>query len=250
VQARMASTRLSSKVLLDIAIAGRPMLWYVVRRAQRATTVQQVVVATSDQPANDAVANFCIDHAIDCFRGSEDDVLDRYYRAARYFGAGTIVRITGDCPLIDPEIIDKVVGVYQDGGYDYVSNTLPSTYPDGLDTEVFSVAALECAWRDAKWRSEREHVTPYFRKHPKLFRVGNVVCEMDLSDWRWTVDELRDLEFVQAVYSQMGDGPFGMVDMLDLLRRHPELAEINAGIGRNEGYHQSVSKDSLIAREK
>ena len=161
-----------------------------------------------------------------------------------------IVRITPDCPLIDPDVADDVVKCYVDGDYDYVSNASPPTFPDGLDIEVFSFEALERAWREAKWRSEREHVTAYMRKHPELFRFGNITYGEDLSSMRWTVDELQDLEFVRAVYDHLKSMSSGMADVLDVLKRHPEVMEINAGIGRNEGYQESVREDILLDRQR
>jgi spore coat polysaccharide biosynthesis protein SpsF len=226
------------------------MLWHVVNRVRQAETLDKVVVVTSDDSSDDAVVAFCKQEGIPCFRGSEDDVLDRYYQAAKWMSADVIVRITADCPLIDPDIVDKVVRVYMNGNYDYVSNTNPPTYPDGLDTEVFSLEALKHTWHEARLRSEREHVTPYIRKHPELFRTGNVAYREDLSHIRWTVDEPQDLEFVRAVYSFLTDAWFRMADVLNLFKRHPELMKINAGIGRNEGYQKSVHEDGLIGPEQ
>ena len=244
IQARMGATRLPGKVLADIA--GRPMLWHVVNRACRAKLLGGVVVATSVDPLDDPVVAFCEQEGTPCFRGSEDNVLDRYYQAARWIGADPIVRITADCPLLDPNVVDSVVKYFMEGDYDYVSNTGPPTFPDGLDTEVFSSKALERAWREAKWQSEREHVTSYMRKHPELFRIGNVTYPQDLSSMRWTVDEPQDLEFVRTVYDHLESMSSGMADVLDVLRRHPELMEINASIGRNEGYQKSVREDRLV----
>lgn len=248
VQARMASNRLPGKVIMDIA--GRSMLWHVVSRVRQANLVEKVVVGTSDLASDDPVAAICDTEDILCFRGSEIDVLDRFYQVASNYGANAIVRISADCPLIDPEIIDKVVRVYQDGDYDYVTNTFPCSYPDGMDTEIFTFSALEQAWREATWHSEREHVTPYLRKHRELFDIGNVCHETDLSDMRWTVDEMRDLEFVKSVHRHMTNTDFGMTDILELLSRHPEIVEINAGVDRNEGYQRSLREDTLFAFEE
>lgn len=244
IQARMGSTRLPNKVLADIA--GQPMLYYVVTRTQQANTLDLVVVATSDKRADDSVADFCKMNGIACFRGNEDDVLDRYYQAAHSFQADLIVRITADCPLIDPDVIDQVVRFYLDGDYDYVSNVLPPTYPDGIDVEVFSFVALADAWRKARWQSEREHVTAYIHNHPELFQIGNITYKNDLSNLRWTVDEPQDLEFVRAVYNHFGDTLFQMSDVLTLLKDKPKLMTINMGIQRDEGYEKSLREDHLI----
>ena len=245
VQARMGSTRLPGKVLMDIC--GHPMLWHVVNRVRQAKLVDDVLVATSESTSDDPVAAFCEQAGIPCFRGSEDDVLDRYYQAAKWVGTDVIVRITADCPLIDPDVVDDVVKCYVDGDYDYVSNISPPTLPDGLDTEVFSLEALERAWGEAKWQTEHEHVTPYIRKHPELFRVGNITYKENLASMRWTVDEPQDLEFVRAVYDHLKSTSSGMAAVLDVLKKHPELMEINAGIRRNEGYQKSVREDRLVA---
>jgi spore coat polysaccharide biosynthesis protein SpsF len=244
VQARMGSSRLPAKVIADVA--GVPMLERVIQRALLARTVDQLIVATSEQQRNDVVAQLSSRLGIECFRGSEDDVLDRYYRAAKHFGATAVVRLTADCPLIDPAVIDKVVRVFLAGDYDYVSNTLEATYPDGLDTEAFSMEALEAAWSQARLTSEREHVTPYICRRPDLFRLANVKHDVDLSHLRWTVDEEKDLAFVRAIYGHLGSqAAFDMNDILRLLSLHPELGDINAGFTRNEGYLRSIREDSL-----
>lgn len=241
IQARLGSTRLPGKVLMEVA--GQPMLWHVVRHARRAATLDRVVVATTTASTDDALAAFCADLGISYSRGSESDVLDRYYQAARSHSAEVVVRITADCPLLDPDVIDRVVSQFTNGSFDYVSNVNPPTFPDGLDTEVFSFAALERTWNEARWQSEREHVTPYLRAHPELFRLDNVSNDEDLSGLRWTVDESADLAFVRAVYEALGTEQFGMNEVLDLLRNRPELGRINAGFERNEGYVKSLRED-------
>ena len=248
IQARMGSTRLPGKVLMDIC--GHPMLWHVVNRVRQAEMLHETVVATSDNTSDDSVVAFCEQEGIPCFPGSEDDVLDRYYQAAKWLGADVIVRITADCPLIDPDVVDDVVKCCVDGDYDYVSNTGPPTLPDGLDTEVFSFETLERSWREARWQSEREHVTPYIRKHPELFRIGNIMYEENLAGMRWTVDEPQDLEFVRAVYDHLTSMSSGIADVLDVLKKHPELMDINAGIGRNQGYQKSIGGDRLVDAEQ
>ena len=244
IQARMSSARVPGKVLCDLE--GQPVLHRVVERVRRANSFDAAVVATSEDPSDDPVARFCEQAGVECFRGSLEDVLDRYYQAAGHFGAEVIGRLTADCPLLDPQVIALVVQTYRQGGYDYVSNALEHTYPDGLDTEVFSFQALQQAWRQARWKSEREHVTPYVWKHAELFRLGSVRHSEDLSSLRWTVDQPEDLEFVRAVYRGCGPGPFGMAEVLRLLREQPHLAEINQRFGRNEGYAKSLREDHLV----
>lgn len=244
IQARMSSSRLPGKVLQDIA--GQPMLWRVIRRAQQAGSVDLVAVITSIREDDDAIEGLCKGNGIPCFRGSLDDVLDRYYQAASHFQADAVVRLTADCPLLDPKIIDKVVQTFHQGGFDYVSNALECTYPDGLDTEIFRVETLARAWKEARLKSEREHVTAYIYKHPELFRLGSVKHDEDLSFLRWTVDTSRDLEFVRTIYNSFKDGEFGMEDILKLLKEHPEVMELNSGQERNEGYQKSLREDSEV----
>ena len=246
-QARMGSTRLPGKVMADLA--GKPLLVRVIERAQAISGIDDVVIATTtaerDQPLL-ALAKQC--GALG-YAGSEDNVLDRYYQAVRTFNAEIIVRLTADCPLLDPGVSARVLARFAQGDVDYACNTLPPTFPDGLDTEVFSFAALERAWREAKLTSEREHVTPYIWKHPTQFRLANVTREVDLSSLRWTVDEPQDLEFVRAVYSRLyqeGKPQFTMNSVLTLLEREPGLRTINAGLARNEGYAKSLREDQVI----
>ena len=248
IQARMSSTRLPGKVLADIA--GRPMLWHVTDRVGRARLVDLVVVATSRDPADEPIAEFCREEAVECYRGSTDDVLDRFYRAAEHFRAEAIVRFTADCPLVDAGVIDKVIATYLENGYDYVTNSLRYTYPDGLDTEVFSFAALERAWHEATSPREREHVVSYF-KYSGLFRIANVDNATDPSGegYRWSVDEPHDLEFVREVYARLhreAEAPFGMREVLRLLSENPEIATINQGILRNEGAFKSLVREAPL----
>ena len=245
IQARMSSSRLPGKVLLDIA--GRPMLWHVVHRAQQAKSIDAVAVITSINEVDDAIERLCTESGIACFRGSLDDVLDRYYQAAMHFQADVVVRLTADCPLLDPAIIDTR---RQDSFTKTRLTMLPtpwkSPYPDGLDTEIFRFAALERAWKEARLKSEREHVTAYILKHPELFRLGSVKQAENLSALRWTVDTSEDLEFVRTVYSLFPDADFGMADILTVMREHPEMSEINSGQQRNEGYQKSLREDGEV----
>jgi spore coat polysaccharide biosynthesis protein SpsF len=238
VQARMSSSRLPGKVLAEIA--GRTMLERVVARARAARRVPRVVVATSVASEDDRVAALCRELGIDVFRGSESDVLDRFAGAASRFAGDPIVRLTADCPLLDPGVVDAVVARYEEGGVDYAANINPPTYPDGLDTEVFSAEALVRAAREARRPSEREHVTLYIRSHPESFRIANVRGPSDLSGLRWTVDEPEDLEFVRAVYAALGEAEFGMEDVVRLLAEKPRLAAANARFERDEGLRRSL----------
>lgn len=247
IQARTGSTRLPGKVLLDLA--GQPVLSHVVQRVRRAARVDQVVVATTARPEDRAVVRLAQREGAAVFCGSEDDVLDRTYQAARRFQADVVVRVTADCPLIDPAIVDQTIARFQaaDGPWDYVATD--NSFPDGLDTEVFSVEALTCAWRKARMASEREHVTPFLYKHPERFRTLRIACQEDLSQCRWTLDESEDLEFLRALLreaEQRGTALRHLKDVRALLRQKPDLQRINAHIGRNEGYTRSLESDYVI----
>lgn len=242
-QARMGSTRLPGKMLLPV-LEDKGALELMLERARRARTLDRIVVATTTLAEDDALAGLCEKLSVACFRGHPTDVLDRYYQCALSAGRDdTLVRLTGDCPLHDPAVIDRVVEFFASGSYDYAANTHPPTYPDGLDTEVFSFKALERAWSNGRLPSEREHVTYYIYTHPQDFSLGNYAGRTDLSMLRWTLDEPADLEFMRRVYAILGDKPFGMADVLDLLERQPELLELNQHLERNAGLKKSLALD-------
>lgn len=242
----MSSTRLPGKVLADLC--GRPMLARVVERLRGAKLVDEVLVATSTSPADNVLADFCAAQGIQSFRGSEADVLDRFYQAAKEARAEVVVRLTADCPLLDPAVVDKTVAAFLAGDFDYVTNVLRYTYPDGLDTEVFSFAALERAWREAERPAEREHVTVFLRASGR-FRIGpNVEHTPDLSrlQLRWTVDTPADLEFVRGVFTVLGERAFGLDDVLALLEKKPAMSQTTASSARNEGYYLSLVKEPPV----
>jgi glutamate-1-semialdehyde 2,1-aminomutase/spore coat polysaccharide biosynthesis protein SpsF len=246
IQARMGSSRLPGKSLAEIE--KRPMLWHVIERVKRAKLVDRVVVATSTAPADDSIENMCRQNGVPCYRGSESDVLDRFYHAARAEKPAAVVRITADCPLIDPEVIDRVVARFERGDLDYASNAMVRSYPDGLDTEVCSFSALERAWHEASKPSEREHVTPYLRSDK--FRTANVENDSTFmyQHYRWTVDEAEDLEFIRAVYKAFRDKEtFGMKDVLELIEKNPGLDKMNSEIVSNRGYYKSLFQDASAA---
>ncbi len=233
IQARMSSSRLPGKVLRDIG--GQSMLERMLTRVRRAKKIDLVAVATTTDPSDDAVADFCRTHHVRFFRGSLQDVLDRYYQAALHFKAGTVVRLTADCPLIDPAVIDHTIEQFRLADVDFAANRLPPpwhrTYPIGMDTEVCSFSALERAWREAQAPYEREHVMPYLYDAPGRFRTLLVNTEPDYGHLRWTVDTQQDLEVVQRVYSFFeGRDDFTYSDLLDLFARHPELQAMNASV--------------------
>jgi len=259
IQARMSSSRLPGKVLRKIA--GQPMLGRVIQRTRRALSVDQVVVATTIDASDDPIFAYCQAQAIHCVRGSLHDVLDRYHQAARQFQPEVIVRITADCPLIDPAVIDRTVQAFlgrpgpddrhlsPEGAqpvapgehFDFAANRLPPpwgrTYPIGLDTEVCWFDGLETVWQEAKEAYQREHVMPYFYDHRERFRILLVNHKQDYGTLRWTVDTPQDLELVQQVYALFpGRDDFSWLELLDLFQRQPELAHINAGVAHKTMY--------------
>jgi spore coat polysaccharide biosynthesis protein SpsF len=227
IQARMGATRLPGKVLEDIV--GQPMVARVVNRACRAKMLNAVVIATTTQLADNIIVRLCKDRGWFFFRGSKEDVLDRYYQAATAFQADVIVRVTSDCPLIEPKIIDKVVSKFLSHypEVEYASNTVVRTFPRGLDVEVMSFAALERAWQEDRNLSWREHVTPYIWRHPEKFKICNVANDTDYSYMRWTVDTVEDLTFVRKIYDHFRNDVFTWREVLYLLEMHPEWLEIN-----------------------
>ncbi len=236
IQARMGSTRLPGKVMK--MLAGRPVLEHVVSRVQKCSTLDEITVASTLNPIDEPIVKLCHDMGIMCFRGSEEDVLDRYFHAAKYAGADIVVRITSDCPLIDPVIADDIVKAFMERQptLDYLSNTLARTFPRGLDTEVFSFVALEKAWRSAVSPAEREHVTPYIYRHPDFFSVQNFSNSQDLSGYRWTLDTYEDWELIRTIYDNLyyKDAFFSTDDVLELMCTQPELLKLNAGVEQKE----------------
>jgi len=229
IQARMGSTRLPGKVLTDLV--GATVLARVVERVSRIENIQAITVATSLNRENEAIAAECKRLGVDCFRGSESDVLDRYFHAAKETEPEAIVRITADCPLIDPEVSGSVVSKFLQQSADYASNVLPRTYPRGLDTEVFTRSALERAWKQSTEAHQREHVTPFFYEHPELFRLVSVQADADYAFHRWTLDTPEDLELIRSIYSRFaGKGAFSWREVLQLLKREPMLLRINSHV--------------------
>jgi spore coat polysaccharide biosynthesis protein SpsF (cytidylyltransferase family) len=243
IQARMGSSRCPGKVLADVC--GKPMIARVIERVRAAKRVDAVVLATSTLAEDDAIERFCLSQKVACVRGSQDDVLDRYYQAAKAFPAKTYVRITGDCPLHDGSVIDFVIREFLLRGVDYANNTLRYTFPNGLDTEVFTQQALDQAWREATQPAEREHVTPYLRLSGK-FRTTCVEGTEDLAGThRWSVDHPDDLDFVRAVYAHLGERDFTFRDVLELLERQPELNRIQKNRPLHEGWYKSLYQQAL-----
>ena len=227
----MGSTRLPGKVLKDLA--GDSVLARVVYRTCRSRSINQVVIATSGLTADDAIVKEAERLGVNCFRGDEADVLDRYYRAAQHFHADIIVRITSDCPLIDPELIDAAVSAFLDGKVDYATNALVATYPLGLDVEVFSFDALERAAKSAAKPYQRSHVTPYVYENPELFKILSLGADADYTRYRWTLDTGEDLEMLREVYRRLGARhSAGWREVLSIVENDPELASLNASVSQ------------------
>jgi len=247
IQARMGSTRLPGKIMKEVC--GRPLLWHLLSRLKYSKRIKKIVVAIPTLKQDDIIEKNVRKWGFDVFRGDPNDLLDRYYKAARKFKANTIVRITADCPLIDPKIVDMVLKEYSSGNFDVVKTD--ETFPDGLDAATFSFAAIEKAWKEARLPSEREHVGTYILNHPEMFRIKIITNNEDLGYMRWTVDEERDYQFVKAVFERLYEGGkmFYMKDVLDLLKKEPKLQDINKNIIRNEGYLKSLKEDAAVSGE-
>jgi len=245
-QARMSSTRLPQKVLRDIV--GKPMLQHQIERIQHAKLVDNIVVATSKNKEDEKIVRLCKKLNIPFFQGDLNDVLDRYYHAAKLYHYEQIIRLTGDCPLIDSRIIDDVVSLHMQENADYTSNCRHACLPDGLDVEVFTIQALQKSWAQAKKPSEREHVTQYIRNHSDLFKIVDYKVKENLSHYRWTVDEPEDFNFVTQIYQHLYDKTknFTFQDILLLLKKHPELNQINNHLIRDQGLIKSLAVDKEL----
>lgn len=244
VQARVASTRLPGKVLKKIN--GKTLLEILISRLRHCKTVKKIIIATTKNPKDKKIVALAKKLKTPVFQGSENDVLDRYYKAAEKHKVKDIVRITGDCSFIDPVIIDKVAGVYKKNkrNVDYVSNVHPATFPDGMDVEVFSFKALEKTWRSASLSSEREHVTSYIVNHPKIFHTKNISYKKNFSNLRLTIDNKEDLILAKNLFNILKNNKrFGLEDILNIWRTNPDVFFINQRYKRNEGYIKSLETD-------
>lgn len=250
-QARMSSSRLPGKVLRPII--GRPMIELEVERIQRAKTLDSIMVATSTDPSDDAIVEWARSRSLGVSRGNLTDVLDRFVHAAIPLNPEHVVRLTADCPLIDPALIDRAVEHHLESGVDYTSTrevldngTMRHTFPHGTDVEVVRFEALRQAWKDSVLPSEREHVTMHLYRHPERFSLEFLHSAADRGGERWTVDYPEDLEFVSEVYGSLyaSNPAFTTEDVFSLLQAHPELRQINANLDGNEGLRRSAAQDA------
>lgn len=248
IQARCGSTRLPNKVLKDLC--GKPQLLRVIERVQLSKMVDEVMVITSIDKSNLPILRLCADNGVRVGIGSEEDVLDRYYQTARLLKPEYIIRITGDCPLVDPEIIDMAISLMNEDT-DYCGNPTSATFADGLDVEIIKYSALERSWKEAKHTFEREHVTQYIIRHQELFNYKDFTSPIGyFGNQRWTVDEPEDFEFVNEIYKHFiieeDREYFGYKDVLDYINNNPQLVRINDRFERNEGLLKSMSSDSIV----
>lgn len=235
IQARCGSTRLPNKVFADID--GKPLIWHVVNRLKACKRIDEIVIATTTNSADDTIENWCEAEGVSCFRGDEFDVLNRYYEAAKAFPSDIVVRITADDPFKEPAVIDEVIEKLITGGYDLVTNNFPPSFPEGLDCEAFTADVLRKMEQESSDSFEREHVTQYVYRNPSMFKIGNIECEKQMSKYRWTIDDQLDLDMVRAIYqNRKRRGMLLMDEILEILHDKPEIHEINLEVKRSAMY--------------
>lgn len=237
IQARCGSIRFPNKVFANIN--GQPLLWHVVDRLRYAKMIDNIIIATTDNDIDDAIEDWCEKEGILCYRGSENDVLNRYYCASKAYPSEVVVRVTADDPFKEPAVIDKVIGKLISENLNLVTNNYPPSFPEGLDCEAFTFETLEKMEREAKDEVEREHVTQYVYRHPDKFKIGNIVSPKKLSEYRWTIDTKEDYEMVKAIYRKRESGAsciLLMDEIIDILNKHPEIADINSKVKRSIMY--------------
>ena len=237
IQARCGSTRFPNKVFANID--GKPLLWHVVNRLRYSEMIDDIIIATTVNIKDDEIEDWCKVESIKCFRGSEEDVLNRYYCASIAFPSDVVVRVTADDPFKEPKVINKVIRKLIDEQFDVVTNDFPPSFPEGLDCEAFTFKVLDLMEKTAQDTFEREHVTQYVYRNPEKFRIGNVESEVQLSCYRWTIDNIEDYEMVKAIYANREKGSEGILlmdEILGILKRCPEIAKINSQVKRSAMY--------------
>ena len=249
IQTRMGSSRLPGKVLLELK-DGKSVLDYVINQLGFCETIDKIVVATTTLTEDDKIVEFCESNNVEYFRGDSKNVLDRHYQCAKKYSLSTIIRMPSDKPLLDPQVVDNIVRVFNSGSYDYVTNFLPSTTPGGTEVEVFSFKALEKSWIDVELPSEKEHVTNHIYKNKDEFRIFNVENDVDLSKFRWVVDRKEDYILVKEIISKINKEPILIKDILELFKKEPELVDINSHVDKEEGNLRSAKEDDEFLRSK
>jgi spore coat polysaccharide biosynthesis protein SpsF len=254
----MGSTRLSGKIMKKIG--DQPMLYHVIKQTMESKYVDDVIIATTCSKKDKKIVDFCIQNNLKYFQGSNNDVLDRYYKCAKKFSCDPVVRISSDCPFIDPLIIDKIISKFLKNSYDYVANNIEKfsgkwqndtcKFPQGMVVEVCKFKTLEKAWKKAKKPSEREHVFPYVQFNPKIFKVSNVKNNTDLSYIRCTVDRKQDLKFVREIWKRKNQSKkiIHNKDILKIIQNEPNLVKINNKFSFDEGYKKSLKKDISLKK--
>jgi spore coat polysaccharide biosynthesis protein SpsF len=242
IQARMGSSRLPGKVM-KILDDKNPLLFYVINQLKYSKLIDKIIIATTTLKEDDIIEIFCKSNKIECFRGKENDVLDRHYQCAVNYSLSTIVRIPSDKPLIDPEIVDLGIKIFNEDTYDYVSNFHPYSYPYGTEVEIFSFKTLQKIWKEAKLPSEREHVIPYVFNNQNKFSTHNFLNSENISHLRWEVDRENDLKLVKIIISNIKNEPILTKDIVKFLHDYPEYQKINKNISRNEGHLKSLEED-------
>ena len=248
IQARMGSNRLPGKVMKFLD-EKNPSLYYTISQIKNVKNIKRIVIATTKLDEDDVIYDFTKKMNVGCFRGSADDVLDRYYQCAKQNKLDKIIRITADCPLIDPQLVDNIIEDFNKNEFDYVQNLEPRTFPDGMDVEIFTFNSLEKAWQDAVLPSEREHVTSYFRNNENKFRIKNIVSKKDLSHFRLTLDYNEDLKLLRTIIKKISKRPILISDILSLFLEEPSLIEINKNHVADEGYKLSLEKDKEFLKK-
>jgi spore coat polysaccharide biosynthesis protein SpsF len=259
IQARYGSTRLPGKILMEIN--HKPILYYVINQVQNSKKIDNLVIATPKKTQDDQIAKLVDSYGVEVFRGSENDVLDRYYQCAKNYNADIIVRVTSDCPLIDPNLIDRCIMEFEKNEYDYISNTNKleddswiyhlNGFPLGFGVEVFSFDALEKAWKNAKKPSEREHVTQYIPNNPKMFKIGVIENSDDFSDIHLSIDHKLDFNLIKIVIEHFPDHEiFNLEKIISFFEENPHLKQINSHISFNEGYLKSLKEDKMFKKKK
>jgi len=249
VQARMGSSRLPGKVMMDVE-KDKPVLYYVISQLRCCKLIDKLIVATTTLAEDEKIVKYCNDLGADSYRGSAQNVLDRYYQCAKKFSISTIVRIPSDKPLIDPEIVDNIISIFRSNSYNYVINFSPSTFPSGTEVEVFSFETLETAWKNAVLPSEKEHVTSYIDNHKEKFKVFNVTLPEDLSCYRLAVDRMEDLTLVRNVAAKIKKRPILMKEIIELFKKEPRLVDINKNVNHEEGNIKSLKEDEEFLKSR
>ena len=249
VQTRMGSTRLPGKVLREVS-KGKSVLHYVINQLKYCKSFEKLIIATSTLPEDDKIVQFCMDNNVNCFRGDSKNVLERHYKCAEKFSLSTIIRMPSDKPLLDPEVVDKAVKIFNENSYDYLTNFLPSTFPDGTEVEVLSFTSLKKSWERAILPSEKEHVTNYIYNHRDDFSIFNMVNSENLSNFRWAVDRMEDLRLVREIVSRIHKSPILIKDIIELFKNEPHLVEINKQVDENESTIKSNNEDEEFLKSK